>query len=322
MSIWAVADIHASRTDPSTGLPSKPMDIFGPRWENHLERLQEAWRRRIAAADTVIVAGDIDWALHLEDARETLLMLDSLPGRKILLRGNHDYWWSSKTTNRVRSALPPSLAVLHNNSFKADGFNVCGTKGSPVPGGMDWTDQDTKLLNREEHRLRLSLETRDRTLPTVVALHYPPFYRAHDDSPFRTMIEKEGVAAVVYGHLHSDAAGAGPGGRINGVEYRLVAGDALGFAPLEIARDGRLLGGCVSAEPGAHGINPAGRTEGDTSGGATMNQRDLPLSDLKDLAEDEVSERQQEVGDEAQARELLDLPMESTEALAREPRED
>src|SRR5579884_1523559 len=115
MTIWAIADIHASATEPATGLPIKSMDVFGPQWTNHVDRLEEAWRDLVEEADTVIVAGDIDWALYLDDALETLRRIDSWPGDKLLIRGNHDYWWSSKTTNKVRRALPPSLRLLHND---------------------------------------------------------------------------------------------------------------------------------------------------------------------------------------------------------------
>jgi predicted phosphohydrolase len=244
MSIWAIADIHASRRDPVTGLPSKPMDIFGPSWENHLTRLHQAWEQSVEHDDTIIIAGDIDWALHLEEAEETLSWLASLPGHKILLRGNHDYWWSSKTTNRVRRSLPPSLEILHNNAFQAEGFNICGTKGSPVPGAIDWTDQDAKLLNREQQRLQLSLDARRAALPTIVALHFPPFYGNQGTSPFRIMLEAAEVVSVVYGHLHGAAAASGPDGCLGGIAYQLVAGDAVDFHPVLLARDGLLASPC------------------------------------------------------------------------------
>lgn len=235
MSIWGIADIHASRTDPQTGRLTKPMDMFGVRWTNHLEVLEQAWNALVQANDTVIIAGDIDWALHLEDAMETLYRIDSWKGRKILVRGNHDYWWSSKTTNRVRTVLPPTLSLLHNDAVQAEGFNLCGAKGSPVPGGIDWTPENAKLLNREEQRLTLSLDARDPTLPTIVALHYPPFYRSHEQSPYREILERHGVLACVYGHLHGDASAGAPVGRYGNVQYYLVAGDAVHFRPVLVA---------------------------------------------------------------------------------------
>ena len=242
MSIWAISDIHASATEPDTGRPSKSMDVFGPPWFNHVQRLEEAWARVVGTEDTVIIAGDTDWALHLDEAMETLNRINSWNGRKILLRGNHDYWWSSKTTNRVRNSLPPSLSLLHNNAYQADGFNICGTKGSPVPGGIDWTAENAKLLNRESQRLEMSLQARDEALLTIVALHFPPFYPSHRTSPYREVLERYGVAACVYGHLHGGSA-SGPNGRYGKIEYRLVAGDTVEFSPILIAADGEIVAG-------------------------------------------------------------------------------
>jgi predicted phosphohydrolase len=238
MSIWAIGDIHASKKVPETGQLTKPMDVFGPRWERHFERLETWWETLVQADDTVLVAGDTDWALHLEDALETLNRIDRWKGRKILVRGNHDYWWSSKTTNKVRKALPPSLALLHNNAFQVEGFNICGAKGSPVAGGIDWTEENAKLLNREEQRLLMSLEARDPSLATLVVLHYPPFYPSHPGSPYRSILERYDAAACVYGHLHAEAIGWGPVGEYGDTYYFLVSGDAVGFRPVLIAADG------------------------------------------------------------------------------------
>ena len=240
MSIWAIADIHASATEPETGRPFKSMDIFGPRWYNHVQRLEQAWAQRVQDEDTVVIAGDTDWALRLDEALETLNRIDSWPGRKILLRGNHDYWWSSKTSSKVRRSLPPSLALLHNNAFQVEGFNICGTKGSPVPGGIDWTAEDAKLLNRESQRLQMSLDGADPTMPTIMALHYPPFYPSHGTSPYREEMERRGVSVCVYGHLHG-GAGGGPTGRYGNIEYRLVAGDTVDFQPVLIVCKGEIV---------------------------------------------------------------------------------
>lgn len=240
MPVWAIADIHASRTDPETGLPTKPMDVFGPLWASHVERLEHWWQTLVQPADTVLVAGDIDWALHLSDALDTLQRIDSWTGKKILVRGNHDYWWSSKATNKVRKALPPSLELLHNNAIQAEGFNICGAKGSPVPGGIDWTEENAKLLNREGQRLLMSLEARDPRLPTIAMLHYPPFYLSHPDSPYREILEQYHVSACAYGHLHGDAISAGPIGCYGSIYYQLVSADAVDFRPVLIASDGSL----------------------------------------------------------------------------------
>lgn len=218
----------------------KPMDAFGPAWVNHMDRLEAAWEARIGATDTVVIVGDIDWALHLRDALFILERLDGWSGSKILIRGNHDYWWSSKTTNRVRQILPPSICVLHNDSIAVENVNICGTKGSPVPGGIDWSPENEKLLNRELHRLRLSLDSRAAQLDTIAAVHYPPFYGISGASPYKSLLEEYRVTCCVYGHLHGEAACSGPQGFIDGVEYRLVAGDYVNFEPVPIW-DGGLI---------------------------------------------------------------------------------
>ncbi len=256
MSIWAIADIHASRLDPASLQVEKPMDIFGPEWERHVERLEEAWSRKVRPDDTVIVAGDIEWALRVEDAMETLHRMAFWPGRKVLLRGNHDYWWSSKTTNKVRRLLPDGIHLLHNDAFIAEGFNICGAKGSPVPGGIDWSDENAKLLNREVQRLEISLQARDTSLPTIVALHYPPFYPSHGTSPYRERIEGIGAAACVYGHLHGNAGRWGPTGRFHEVEYYLVAGDAVHFSPVLVASEGVIVPGPNSHTEATHHAIP------------------------------------------------------------------
>ncbi|MGH2448676.1 MAG: metallophosphoesterase [Chloroflexota bacterium] len=242
MSIWAIADIHASQTNPLTGHPSKPMDVFGDRWLDHLARLEANWIAAVQQEDTVIIAGDIDWALHPPEALETLERLASWPGRKILLRGNHDYWWSSKTTTKVRRLLPDTVELLHNNAIQAEGFNICGTKGSAVPGGADWSDEQAKLLNRETQRLVLSLNSRRDDLPTIVALHFPPFYPPRDQTPYKSLIDEAGSLACAYGHLHgAGPRTGGPVGRFGRTEYFLVAGDYVDFRPVLIASGGEIV---------------------------------------------------------------------------------
>lgn len=294
MSIFAIGDLHASRTDAATGRPLKPMDKFGPQWVNHMSRLESAWREEVAEEDTVILVGDIDWALRLEDAMETILRVDRLPGRKILLRGNHDYWWSSKVTNKVRRALPASMELLHNNVFQIERFNVCGAKGSPVPGANDWTEENAKLLNREQHRLETSLQARDPSLPTIAALHYPPFYPSHGESPYRSLLERHQVAACVYGHLHGAAHRSGPHGRYSGIEYYLVAGDAVDFRPVLIAAEG------VLAPRRAAPRNGDGMWK-------EQNTAEPDQRDTRELAEKAMTDKREEVGSEELARELYDV---------------
>lgn len=291
------------------------MDVFGPAWRDHMSRLETSWRACVRPDDVVIVAGDIDWALHLADACETLERLDTWNGLKILLRGNHDYWWSSKSTSKVRQVLPPSIVLLHNNARQHEGFNICGAKGAPVPGGIDWTEQNAKLLNREEQRLTLSLQQRDVALPTIVALHYPPFYRSTGSSSLRDILDMAAVSCVVYGHLHGAAGSSGPEGRIGGIEYRLVAADALGFRPALIARDGHLAvdGGTLPARD---------NSEGDEGRRTDMSEDSGDTADLRALAEAEMADKRQEMGDETQVRELYDVQSASAADLAADQQEE
>jgi predicted phosphohydrolase len=240
VSIWAIADIHASPVDDVSGQPDKPMEVFGPQWTGHLERIERVWASLVQPRDTVIIVGDVDWSLHLEEALPTLQRIARWNGRKILVRGNHDFWWSSKATNRVRRAVPETIELLHNNAIEVEGFNIVGTKGSAVPGGVDWTAVDAKLLNREMERLKLSLQARDPARPTIAALHYPPFYPSAGRSPYVDLLEEAGVSLCVYGHLHGSAGRSGPHGIWNGIDYVLTAADYVGFRPVRIAHGGQL----------------------------------------------------------------------------------
>jgi uncharacterized protein len=304
VSIWAIADIHASRSDPQTLQPSKPMDVFGDVWTDHVRRIEAAWAALVGPDDTVIVAGDTEWALRLEDARETLERMHMWPGKKVLLRGNHDYWWSSKTTGRVRRALPASFHALHNDSVQVEGFNICGAKGSPLPNGTEWTAQDEKLLNRERERLALSLRTRNRDLPTIVALHYPPFYPRQTESAYRELLEEAGVSACVYGHLHGAAGGAAVEGRYGRVVYRLVAADAVGFRPVLIAGNGDVV----------VGERIGGRDAGERA--EVMEEDDG--GDLRGLAEDVMADKRDDGSGELRTRELYDVPSEDAAQLDQE----
>lgn len=241
MSIWGIADIHASPIDPDTGQPVKPMSVFGDQWLDHVDRLESNWNAVVEPRDTVIIAGDIDWALRLEDALPTLERIGRWNGHKILLRGNHDYWWSSGATSKVRRILPSNMQLLHNNAITVEGMNLVGTKGSAVPGGIEWTETEAKLLNRETERFMLSLAARDPSLPTIAALHYPPFYPLLGPTSFVDLMRSAPVELCVYGHIHGFQARSGPRGLINGINYVPLAADFLEFKPALLARDGVIV---------------------------------------------------------------------------------
>ncbi len=229
MAIWAIADLHLSHDR------SKPMDIFGPSWENHTRKIAANWRRVVGDEDLVIVAGDISWAMQLSGAVADLNWIAALPGRKLLLRGNHDYWWSS--ISKVREALPPGFAALQNDHFIFQGWAICGTRGWLCPGeeGFD-SEHDEKIYRREVGRLQLSLESALGAGQSriIAALHYPPFNRQGGPSGFTELLERCGVRYCVYGHIHDEGRDRLFQGERGGVTYRFIASDGVDFTPVPV----------------------------------------------------------------------------------------
>lgn len=231
MKLYAIADLHLSGHSP------KPMDIFGKRWENHWERIQEAWIKTVSSQDTVLLPGDLSWAMTLEQAAVDLDAIAALPGSKVLLRGNHDYWWSS--INRVRGHLPADMLAVQNDAVRLGNVVVSGTRGWTCPGSAGWDGvQDEKIFRREVIRLQLTLEAAQRLRApgeTLVAmLHFPPFNERREPSEFSRLMEQYQVDIVVYGHLHGVAEGHAIEGLINGVRYHMVSCDYTGFRPVPI----------------------------------------------------------------------------------------
>ncbi len=229
MAIFAIGDLHLSQGQ------DKPMDIFGSEWENHTIKIKENWNQTVKSDDLVIVAGDISWALRLNDVAPDLRWLAELPGTKLLIRGNHDYWWGS--IGKVRSQLPPSIYALQNDHFLWEDRVVCGTRGWICPGeeGFD-NDQDQKLYLREAGRLQLSLDSaaHRKYSDIIVALHFPPFNRKSQPSAFTRLLEQYKVKVCVFGHIHDSGRNYIFQGSRNGIEYRFVAADGIDFTPLEL----------------------------------------------------------------------------------------
>ncbi len=227
MHLYAIADLHLSFTS------DKPMDVFGEAWQEHAEKLERNWRETIGQDDLVLIPGDISWAMQLSAALPDLSFIGALPGKKILLKGNHDYWWSA--IGRVRAALPEGMRALQNDSFREDGFSICGTRGWLCPGSSNFTAEDEKIYKRELDRLTLSI----RSLPPeatnkIAMLHYPPFSDKDRGSGFTELLEQAGIGTVVYGHLHGDANRNAFEGEKNGIVYHCVAADKLDFMPKRI----------------------------------------------------------------------------------------
>lgn len=227
MAIYALGDLHLSFGQ------QKPMDIFGPEWENHTEKIEENWNQLVGDEDLVIVPGDISWAMHLPEALPDLRWLAALKGTKLLIRGNHDYWWSS--ISKIRALLPPSVYALQNDHFPWQEWVIAGTRGWICPGedGFD-NDHDQKIYLREAQRLQLSLESARRSAPEniIAALHFPPFNRGGRPSAYTELLEQYGVKICVFGHIHDNSRDFVFQGERKGVKYRFVAADGLNFSPL------------------------------------------------------------------------------------------
>lgn len=230
MRIWAIGDLHLSFTS------DKPMDIYGSQWDDHARRLKENWTALVEPEDVVILAGDHSWALKRDEATTDLAWLAALPGRKVLIKGNHDLWWTSAAKLNL---LDPSMQFLQNTCIPAGSYGICGTRGWILPGDPEATDHDRKIYQRELGRLRLSLEA-GRTSGAeelIAAIHFPPATSLEEGTGFTDLFEEYGVTQVVYGHLHGpDAQRKGIQGVRNGVAYSLVACDHLACRPLLVTR--------------------------------------------------------------------------------------
>lgn len=228
MTIFAIGDLHLS------GSGAKPMDVFGRHWENHFGQITERWLSMVSPEDTVLIPGDISWAMQFEEATIDLRRIAQLPGTKVLLRGNHDYWWSSIT--RLRAYLPQDMLALQNDSVALAGVALCGTRGWDFPTeSFPLEAQEEKVYRRELIRLELTLQSAKRHgLPILAMMHYPPLLQDHRDTAFTALLERYGVAMCVYGHLHSAGIQNGFSGEHNGVQYRLVSCDAIDFSPVKV----------------------------------------------------------------------------------------
>ena len=234
MRLFAIGDLHLS------GGNDKPMDVFGPQWDRHFLHIRENWLKQVGNEDTVLIPGDISWAMQLKDAVADLDEIGQLPGRKVLCKGNHDYWWNS--ISRVRAVLPPSIKALQHSSTDIGDAVVCGTRGWLIPtGDLPLSEQDEKIYRREAERLRLALDEASLSAhgkPLIVMTHYPPLLKGGEETLFTTLLEKYKVHTSVYGHLHGTGIQNGFSGEHRGVRYQLVSCDSVGFAPKEIFPDG------------------------------------------------------------------------------------
>ncbi|MDI3256209.1 MAG: metallophosphoesterase [Kyrpidia sp.] len=224
MRIYAIADLHLSFHN------EKPMTIFGNAWADHPDRTEREWSRCIADEDWVLIPGDISWGMRLNEAMPDLLWIARLPGRKVLLRGNHDYWWPS--ISRLREALPRGMYALQNDGLAlGEGIVICGTRGWICPGSREFTEHDTRIFRREVSRLELSLRSAPPGDHLWVMTHYPPVNERHEPNELIELMRRYGVEHCIYGHLHGPGHRQALVGERFGITFHLVSWDYLHGIP-------------------------------------------------------------------------------------------
>jgi len=238
MAIFAMSDLHLSLS------ADKPMDVFGSLWHNYMDRIYENWQESISPGDLVIIGGDISWAMYLEQAKDDFCFLNSLNGHKLLVRGNHDFWWSSyaKLKAFAKDNGFDTISFLQNDAFLWQDAVISGTRGWLIPGDSSFSASDAKIYEREIIRLKLSLlsaQSKKKENPAVTrhiaALHYPPVLPDGTlDTGISTLLKYFGVTECIYGHLHGPSCAHGFSGTIDDVRYALTSCDHLSFTPYKL----------------------------------------------------------------------------------------
>ena len=230
MALFTISDLH---------LPlgvDKPMDVFGPQWENYVARLERHWQECVKPEDVVVLPGDFSWATYLEESVRDFAFLNRLNGRKILLKGNHDYWWT--TLHKMRAFIETQgfseIDFLQNNAYMYKKTAICGTRG--WTWAKEQTEEDQKIYNRELNRLELSIQSALKQQPEelIVFLHYPPIFADAIQTPMAELLQRYNVKRCVYGHIHASGSRYAVEGMENGVQYILVSCDFRGFCPIQL----------------------------------------------------------------------------------------
>ncbi len=228
MSLFAIADLHLSLS------VNKPMDIFGDRWSNHVEKLTKNWNETVSEDDVVVIPGDISWAINFDEAKADFEYINKLNGTKIISKGNHDYWWS--TLSKLNAFLAENnfdtIKFLHNNHYSYENYGICGTRGwineTSVPA-------DAKVLAREAQRLEVSIKSAlNENLEPIVFLHYPPVFGNESNYDILDVMYKYNVKECYYGHLHGNAHKYAICGEREGINFNLIAADFVQFCPKKV----------------------------------------------------------------------------------------
>ena len=235
MALFVIADLHL---DTKSG--EKSMEIFGNRWHDYVKKIQKNWSRVVAEEDTVIVPGDISWALTLEDAKEDLLWINALPGQKILMKGNHDFWWStaSKMGKFFAEHGMDRIELLSNNAIESENYILAGSRGWFTDRAMQTASQNVdyeKIINREVIRLRMSLDAAKRLQEEtekeiLVFLHFPPVWSDFECAEILSLLKEYSIKRCYFGHIHGSYTSSGVFEH-EGVEFRMISADYLDFIP-------------------------------------------------------------------------------------------
>ena len=232
MALYAISDLH---------LPigvDKPMDIFGSKWSNYVERLKKNWESIVTDNDTVVIPGDISWAMYLEDSIPDFCFIDNLPGKKIISKGNHDYWWTtmSKLKNFLKENNFNTIEFMQNNTFMYNNIAICGTRGWSYLGNGEASEDDKKIYERELGRLELSInDAKSKNPEKIIAFfHYPPISLDLSQNGFTKILKENNIELCVYGHLHNAIRQNVVEGVNDGIKYMLVSCDYRDFIPVKL----------------------------------------------------------------------------------------
>ncbi len=231
MSLYAIGDLHLSLS------VDKPMDVFGGRWEKYLEKLMDGMSC-LTEKDTCVLCGDTSWGTTLEEALEDFRLIDSFPGRKIILKGNHDYWWNtaSKMNKFFEANDLKSLNILHNNCYFYEDTAICGTRGWFYEEAVHGGEHDKKVMNREVGRLETSLKSAENAREKIVFLHYPPRFNNFICTEIVEVMKRYDVKHCYYGHIHGIGHKYAFTGTYNGTDYHMISSDYVKFRPVLIKK--------------------------------------------------------------------------------------
>ena len=230
MAIYTIGDLHLSFN------ADKPMDIFGKNWENYEEKIKQDWINKVKEDDLVVLPGDFSWAMYLDETEKDFEFINNLPGKKILLKGNHDYWWTTVTNmrNYIEEKKFKNIDFLHNNSYQFENKIIAGTKG----WNLSDEEEDKRLTKREVGRLELSIkdgiEKFGEEKEIIIFMHYPPITKTYMNTEYVEIMKKYNIKRCYYGHLHANSIQDAVEGNINGIEFKIVSSDALDFRLIKI----------------------------------------------------------------------------------------